>query len=74
MSNNLTPLCSHKKTRAIYSYEGGNTFKNIVTEQKGEVSDELANQIFFFEPNLTQMAKDYPALMEMIKRFDLKVR
>jgi hypothetical protein len=67
------PFLSHRKTKAIYKFKGGLEFENIVTGNKGEVTEETANKVFFMEPELSQLCNDYPLVSELIKALDLKI-
>jgi len=69
----MKPICQHKKNKDMYRYEGDNKFTNMRTNQSGEVSDELANKIFIFCPEVSETIKDYPIVEEMISRLQLKL-
>jgi len=58
----------------MYSYEGENKFTNIRTGESGVVSDELANKVFVFCPNESELIHEYPVIEEMIKRLQLKLK
>jgi hypothetical protein len=75
MNNNPTfaPFVSHRKTKAIYKFKGGLEFENIVTGNKGEVTEETANKVFFMEPELSQLCNEYPLVESLIKALDLKI-
>ncbi len=63
----------HKQSRKLYEYKGGNVFKNIVTEQLGEVPDELAAKIFNISLDATEMIGKHPQVRDLIKRLDLRL-
>jgi hypothetical protein len=67
------PIVVHKRNGVAYKFLGGNTFQNVVTEKMGEVSDEDANKAFNFHPELSQCCHDYPNVLELISRLNLKI-
>lgn len=52
---------------------GNNIFRNIVTNQTGEVPDELAANIFNISLDATEMIKMHPNVEYLIKQLDLRV-
>ena len=63
----------HKDTRKIYEYVGHNIFRNVVTNQTGEVPDELAEKIFNINLDATEMLGKHPNVEYLIKQLDLRV-
>ncbi len=63
----------HKESRKLYEYIGKNVFKNVVTDQLGEVPDELAQKIFAISLEATEMLAKHPDLIYAIKTLDLRI-
>jgi hypothetical protein len=52
---------------------GNNIFRNVLTNQTGEVPDELAEKIFNISLDATEMIKTHPNVEYLIKQLDLRV-
>lgn len=68
----MKPICRNIQNHQLYFFEGGNTFRNVVTGKSGEVPDEKAREIFRFNPALSEMMHEYPVVEELIKTLNLK--
>lgn len=63
----------HKKSRAPYLYLGENKFRNVASGKEGEVSDELAREVFTIHPALTELITEFPLIEKLIKVLELKI-
>jgi len=68
----MKPICRNIQNGMFYAFEGGNTFRNLVTDNAGEVSDEKAKEIFRFNPALSEIINEYPIVEDLIKTLKLK--
>lgn len=56
----------------LYLHIEGNKFKNMVTGNEGEVTDEMAQKLFRINLAATQICNEFPNIQELIKRLNLK--
>lgn len=68
----MKPICRNIQNNQFYFFEGGNTFTNIVSGRSGEVPDEKARELFRFNPALSVLVNEYPAVEGLIKKLNLK--
>lgn len=68
----MRPICRNIQNDEAYEYLGGNSFKNIRTGVIGDVETELAQKIFRFNVEATQMMFEYPIIEELINVLNLK--
>lgn len=66
-------IVRHTKTNVPYEYLGGNRYKNLTTNQEGEVSKEKAAEIFVVNLEATQIFNDYPLVKELVQKLNLKI-
>lgn len=66
-------IVRHKKTNYLYKYLGDNIYQNIITDVKGEVSEETAKNIFAISLDATVLISEYPNIEKLIKSLELKI-
>lgn len=68
----MQPIVRNIKTNDLYEYKGENVFENIRTGKSGSVADDVASRSFVFNVEATKILNEFPIVVEMIKRLNLK--
>lgn len=63
----MKPVVRNIQNDQLYFFNGGNSFTNIQSGKVGEVNGELAQKIFRFNIQATEIINEYPIVEKMIK-------
>ncbi len=66
------PICRNVQNNDFYQYEGDNKFTNLRTGKSGIVDDEKAREIFKFNLEATSIFNEYPSVLELIQKLNMK--
>lgn len=69
----MNPIVRNIQNGDLYFYLGENRFKNIRTDNEGIVDDETARKIFRINVDATEIINEFPLVIEMIKKINLKI-
>lgn len=68
----MIPVVRNIQNSDLYYYKGENVFQNVRTGDEGVVDDEMAKRIFKINIEATETLNEYPLVVEMIKKLNLK--
>lgn len=68
-----TAILRHKKTNVLYRHIEGNKFRNLITGAEGEVSPEIAKNIFAISVPATIFCNENPVIEKFISALALKI-
>lgn len=55
----------------FYRYLGNNKFLNLITQEEGEVNDEVARKVFKVNAEATILLHEFPMIEELIEKLKL---
>ena len=64
-------ILRHKKTNVLYKHINGNEFKNIHSNVRGVVTDEVAKKIFEINVPATVIMNEYPMVEKLAAKLKL---
>jgi hypothetical protein len=71
MTQQTICLSKRKSNGYIYQWMGGNTFKNIITGESGEVAPEKAREVFTLPVSFNLMVNKNPYIIDLVKELKL---
>lgn len=66
-------FCRNIQNNDIYQYLGNDEYLNVRTGVKGKLEPELAQKVLKINLEATSLLSEYPLLLELIKRLELKM-